>query len=343
MKAYFNQLSGLLERKLDCFYLITGEEPLQLMEAGDLIRTAAKKQAYEQRHLFFVDNSFDWRNVERQADNLSLFSQRRIIDIRLTSAKLNAKGNDFFKRLFEAPPSDVLFIVQASKVDGRTAWVKKASEKAVWIQVYPKNYGETKSWLVERMLRNKLNAEDGVVDIIAQRSEGNLLSAAQEIEKLRLTYENKTIGLEQAEQIIGDCAHYSTYELADAAICGETERALRILNSLQSEAAPEQLILWSLANNLRTVLKMEYRISLGESPSTVISTVWKSKQAIFRKALQRKIGSRWLKMLYACYNADLAIKGQFIEDSREQLRQLVLTICSVPVLNAELNNETIRL
>ena len=338
MKAYFNQLSGLLEKKLGNFYLISGEEPLQLMEAGNIIRAAAKKQAYEQRHLFFVDSGFDWKSVEKQADNLSLFSQRRIIDIRLTGTKLTAKGNDFFKRIFQDPPPDVLFIVQASKVDGRLVWVKRVSEKGVWIQVYIKNYSETKSWLIERMLRNKLNAEDGVVDIIAQRSEGNLLSAAQEIEKLKLNYENKTISLQQAEQVIGDSAHYSVYELADAAVCGNAERALRILNSLQSEAAPEQLILWSLANNIRTLIKMEYRIATGESLSVVINAVWKSKQATFRKALQRKLRSRWLAMLYACYNTDLAIKGQSLEDSRQQLRRLVLIICAVPVLEEKLNS-----
>ena len=135
MKTYFNQLGGLLEKNLGCFYLISGEEPLQLMEAGDLIRSAAKKHAYEQRHLFFVDSGFDWQSVAQQADNLSLFSQRRVIDIRLGGSKLTGKGNDFFKRVLETPPPDVLFIVQASKVDGRSAWVKRVNEKAVWIQV----------------------------------------------------------------------------------------------------------------------------------------------------------------------------------------------------------------
>ena len=338
MKAYFNQLGGLLEKKLHGFYLISGEEPLQLMEAGDLIRATAKKQAYEQRHLYFVDSGFDWHSIEQQADNLSLFSQRRIIDIRITSAKLNTKGNDFFKRILLDLPSDVLFIVQASKVDGRAAWVKLATEKGVWIQVYTKNYNDTTSWLIERMLRNNLSAEDGVVDLIAQRSEGNLLSAAQEIEKLKLSYKDKTIGLKQAEQIIGDSAHYSAFELADAAVCGNAERALRILNSLQASSAPEQLILWSLANNIRTLIKMEYRISVGESPSVVLNTVWKSKQPIFRKALQRKLRSRWLAMLYACYNADLAIKGQALEESWQQLHRLILTICAIPTLNAKLND-----
>ena len=338
MKTYFNQLSGLLEKKLDSFYLISGEEPLQMMEAADLIRAAAKAHTYEQRHLFFVDSGFDWQSVAQQANNLSLFAQQQVIDIRLINTKLNAKGNDFLKRVLETPPPDVMFILQASKVDGRSAWVKRVSEKAVWIQVYPKNASETKSWLMERMLRNNLNAEDGVVDIIAQRAEGNLLSAAQEIEKLKLNYENKTISLQQAEQVIGNSAHYSVYELADAAICGNAERALRIFNSLQSEAAPEQLILWSLAHNIRTLIKMEYRIATGESLSVVINAVWRSKQATFRKALQRKLKSRWLAMLYACYNADLAIKGQSLEDSWQQLHRLVLTICGLQVLEEKLNN-----
>ena len=338
MKVYFNQLSGLLERKLDFFYLISGEEPLQLMEANDLIRATAKKQGFEQRHLFFVDSGFDWHSIEQQTDNLSLFAQRRIIDIRLAGSKANTKANDLFKRILQHPPTDVLFIVQAAKVDGRSAWVKLVTEKTVWIQVYAKNYNETKRWLIERMLRNKLHAEDGVIDIIAQRSEGNLLSAAQEIEKLKLNYENKTVSLKQAEQIIGGSAHYSAFELADAAVCGDTQRALRILNSLHDESAPEQLILWSLANNIRTLIRMEYKLSVGESAATVMNTVWKSKQPVFRKALQRKLRSRWLMMLYACYHADLAIKGQAMEESWQQLHQLVLTICALPTLKTELKS-----
>ena len=334
MKAYFNQLRGLLEKKLEFFYLISGEEPLQLMEAGDLIRAAAKKRGFEQRQLYFVDSSFDWSNVEQQADNLSLFAQQRIIDIRLMNSKLNSQANTFFKRILQTPPPDILFIVQATKVDGRAAWVKQITEKAVWLQVYAKNHSETKSWLIERMLRNNLNAEDGVVDLIAQRAEGNLMAAAQEIDKLKLGYENKTISLQQAEQIIGDSAHYSAFALADATVCGDTNRALKILNSLRIEAAPEQLILWALANNIRTLLKMEYQLSIGESLAAVINTVWKSKQPVFRKALQRKLRSRWLMMLYTCYEADLAIKGQSLEESWQQLHRLILTICALPVLKA---------
>ena len=338
MKVYFNQLRGLLEKKLDFFYLVSGEEPLQLMEAGDLIRAIANKHGYNQRQMYFVDSGFDWHTVALQADNLSLFAQRLIIDIRLTNAKPDTKATNFLKRVLQTPPPDVLFIVQAPKVDGRSALLKKISEKAVWVQVYSKSHSETKSWLLERMLRNNINAEDGVVDLIAERAEGNLLAAAQEIEKLKLSYQDKTISLEQAAQTIGDSAHYRAFELADAAVCGNTTRALRILNSLRSEATAEQLILWCLANNIRTLLKMEYRLAAGESLAVVMNTVWKNKQPVFRRALQRKLKSRWLMMLYTCYETDLAIKGQSLEESWQQLHCLVLTICAVPVLNAKLKS-----
>ena len=338
MKLYFNQLPASLEKKLSFFYLISGEEPLQMMEAGDFIRTRARMQGYQQRELFFVDNKFDWGALENSARSLSLFTQQRMLEIRLLTTKLPTKGTAFFKAVLAEPPPDLLILVQAAKVDGRTAWVKSVAEQAVWVQVYQKNYNETKSWVTERLLRNGLNAAEGVVEVIAQRSEGNMLAAAQEIEKLKLVSEDQTISLEQAERIVGDSAHYSVYELADAAISGEKARALRIFNSLRSESAAEQLILWALTANLRQLINMEYRLASGDSEAAVMKTIWKSKQVVFRKALARDLRRQWWALLYACLDVDKTIKGQGLEECWNSLQSLVLRIVGLPSLTAQAIN-----
>lgn len=335
MKVYFNQLPASLEQKFGSFYLISGEEPLQLMEAGDLIRSKAKAHGFEQRELFFVDSGFDWSTLESSARSLSLFSERRILDIRLLGGKLTKRGTTFFKAMLADPPPDLLIIVQAIKVDARTAWVKSVSEQGVWVQVYQKNYSEIKNWVTERLLRSRLNAAEGVVEIIAERSEGNMLAAAQEIEKLTLISEDQHISLEQAEHAIGDSAHYSVYELADATVSGETKRAVRIFNSLRSEATAEQLVLWALTASIRQLIKMEYRLASGESEATVMKMVWKSKQAVFRKALARGLRGRWWALLYICQDVDKAIKGQGLEDCWNSLQSLVLKISGVKPLMAK--------
>ena len=340
MKLYFNQLPASLERKLSFFYLISGDEPLQMMEAGDFIRAQARMQGYQQRELFFVDNKFDWGALENSARSLSLFTQQRMLDIRLLTTKLTTKGTAFFKAVLAEPPPDLLILVQATKVDGRTAWVKSVAEQAVWVQIYQKSYSEIKNWVTERLLRNGLNAAEGVVEVIAQRSEGNMLAAAQEIEKLKLISEDqtKTISLEQAERTVGDSAHYSVYELADAAISGEKTRALRIFNSLRSESAAEQLILWALTANLRQLINMEYRLASGDSEAAVMKTIWKSKQVVFRKALARGLRRQWWALLYACLDVDKTIKGQGLEECWNSLQSLVLRIVGLPSLTTKAVN-----
>jgi len=324
MKAYFNQLPGLLDKGLAPFYLVSGEEPLQQMEAADKIRAKAAAQGYGHREFFFIEPDFDWSRLAAAAGNLSLFAERRFMDIRLPGDKLPARGAEFFREVLESPPEQVLFLVQARKVDGRAAWVRRATEHGVWVQVYAKNPGELRAWLRERMARAGVAAGEGVAELIAERAEGNLLAAAQEVEKLKLLCGDDTLEADEAGRIVGDSAHYSVYDLADAAVGGDGRRAVQVLEGLRGEGAPEPLVLWALADQVRRLLLMERRLAAGDSRESVLRAVWKAKQPVYRKALARGLRHRWWGVLYACHEADRAVKGHGADDAWHELLRLVL-------------------
>lgn len=336
MKAYFNQLSSLLRKDLSNFYLITGDEPLQKMEAVDMIRNAVYKAGYSGRELFFVDKDFDWGALAMNTSNASLFGDKRFLDIRLYTDKVNAAGADFFKSILEVNDPDCLYLVQAKKVDGRSAWVKKFMNQGVCITVYPKSLSDMKSWLRERALRKGLKVDIGVVDIIAEYSEGNMLAAAQELDKIALsaTKDNHIISIEEVQEIIGNSAHYTAWNLADAVIAGEADRALRVFHGLQSEAAPMPLVLWAIADQFRQMEDITNRIQDGSSIDAVLKPVWKTRQATYRKAISRQLNSNtWNILLHSCHQVDRTSKGYGIDGDWNELLRVVMRALRLPPLN----------
>ena len=332
MKAYCNQLPRLLDQGLASFYLVSGEEPLQRMEAADLIRARARAAGYDQREFFFVTPDFDWNGLDRAAGNLSLFCERRFIDVRIAADKPPARAAAFFNGVLETPPQGVLFLVQAGKVDGRAAWVKRAAERGVWVRVYEKNLAELRSWLGERMLRRGVVAGEGVVEFLAARAEGNLLAASQEVEKLALVCGDRPVGVDDVERVIADSAHYSVYDLADAAAAGERLRAVRVLQGLRAETAPAPLVLWALADQVRRLIALERRVAEGAAIESLLRTVWRKKQPAYRKALSRGLGRRWWVLLHACHEVDKAIKGYADDDAWHELLRLTLRMTGAGAL-----------
>lgn len=327
MKAYFNELPGLLKKGLAPFYLISGEEPLQRMEATDMIHSAADRAGYHNREFFFVESNFDWNVLRLSSSNVSLFGAKRLLDIRLQTDKIGNAGAAFLKSILDSPHDDCLYLVQADKADGRLTWVKKASKEGVWVQVYQKNIRDMRAWLGERALRVGLTVEDGVINFITQYCEGNMLAAAQEIDKLGLLSKDKSriIKLRDVEQAITNSAHYTVWSLADSVVIGDADRALRILRSLKLDNAPLPLIIWALADQFRKIAAIQQRIAEGNSAESALRSVWKSRQPVFRKALARKLRPGWWsEMLHGCYQVDKAIKGHGQDESWNELLRIVM-------------------
>lgn len=247
------QLPAALKAGLAPVYLVSGDEPLLVGEAADAIRAAARAAGYTERSVFFVDRSFDWEELRGTTQSLSLFAERRLVELRLPTGKPD-KGAAQLIALAGDPPPDVMTLVLTEKLDKKAAdaaWVQAFAQRGVWVPVWPVGTAALPAWLLARAKRNGIEMESGVAELIALRVEGNLLAAAQELDKLSLLAGGATIGKALVLQSVGDSARYDVFQLAEAASAGEAVRALRILLGLRSEGVEPTLILWALVRELR--------------------------------------------------------------------------------------------
>ena len=328
MKVYFNQLAGKLKKQLAPVYLVAGEEALQKMEAADMIRHTATEQGFAERNLFFVETGFDWGSIKTSSGNLSLFSQKKLIEIIFQGEKIDKAAADFLKSFVATLSPEVLVLIRANKVDARQAWVKRISDKGVFIQVYEKNASDMYAWIRERLLKVGLKAEHQVVEMISERVSGNMLSAAQEITKLELLCAEGLVKQSDVEQSVGVSAKFSVFDLADSVCAGDTPQAIKIMRVLKMENSPLPLILWSITTQLRKLAGFEQRLAQGERVDAILKSEWSSKQKVVRQALQRKLGRRWYSFLYWCGEVDKSAKGVGKDEAWNELMKLVLRLCA---------------
>jgi DNA polymerase-3 subunit delta len=256
-----DQLAASLARGLAPFYLVSGDEPLLTGEAADLIRSAARAGGFADRTLYFVDRSFNWDELRQAAQSLSLFSERRLFELRMPTGKPD-KGAAALIEFATRPPPDVIWLVLVDKFDKKASdapWVRAIEKHGVWVPVWPVAAAALPAWLRSRARSLKVEIDPAAAQLIVERVEGNLLAAKQELDKLALLCEGGAITPELVLQSVGDNARYDVFQLAQAASAGESERALRILFGLKNEGTEPTLILWALVRELRGLMQAHER------------------------------------------------------------------------------------
>ena len=270
MKIRSDQLAGHLAARLLPAYLISGDEPLLVGEAADAIREKARREGYAEREVFFVERTFDWNSLRAAGQSLSLFATRRILEVKMPSGKAGVDGAKALVELIEHPPPDTLLLVITDQLDRDTlksAWVGAMEERAAWVQIWPVKIGELPRWIAARMARLGLKADADAAQLLAERVEGNLLAANQEIEKLALLNPGGTIDAAAVAHAVANSARYDIFQLSEAALDGDAARALRILAGLKSEGTEAPLVLWALAKELRSLWQGQMRAQTGEAAS----------------------------------------------------------------------------
>lgn len=339
MKVYANQLAAQLNKGLAPVYLISGDEPLQLAECGDAIRAAARAQGYTGREVMHVERGFDWSELSTQASTLSLFAERRILELRFATAK---PGVDGAKALTEycarAAPDDLLLITMP-KLESeatRSKWYAALDQAGVVVQVWPVEIAQLPGWIEQRMKRAGLQPGPEVVAMLAARVEGNLLAAAQEIEKLRLLHGEGRIEAEQLRAAVSDSARYDVFGLVDAALQGEAARVARILDGLRGEGEDPILVLWALAREIRALVGMAHAAHTGATVEAAMAAarVWDKRKPLVRQALARHSYPRWLMLHRRAALIDQMIKGQAAGNAWDELLQLAELMAGVRLLRA---------
>lgn len=333
MKLRPEQLAGALAKSLAPVYLISGDEPLQLSESLDAVREAARAGGFANRELFYADAGFDWSRLLEASGSFSLFGERRVLDLRLP-AKPDKEGGAVLESYAKRIPEDVLLVVTLPKLsasDQKAAWFQALEAKGVFVQVWPLTGQALIAWLDKRMASKKMLADRSGLAILAARLEGNLLAAAQEIEKLNILYGPVRVSDDMIRKAVADSARYDVYDLAEAAMLGQATRSQRVLAGLRGEGIASPVALWALARDVRLLCGIKASMDAGEGLESAFAKqkerVWDKRKASLASAAQRLSRDEAHRALLGCARADRMIKGQENGDPWDALLDVCLGLC----------------
>ena len=256
MQLRSEQLAAHLQKPLAPLYFVHGDEPLLVIEAGDAIRATAKRQGYVEREVIIVGANFRWDDLFAATENLSLFGDRKMIDLRVPSGKPGREGGEALQRYAGRINPDIVSLISFPELDWKqqkSAWFVALSNAAVTLECNAPPLARLPNWIAERLARQQQTAPRAALEFITAHVEGNLLAAHQEIQKLALIYPAGEISLAQIEAAVLNVARYDISDLRDAVKAKDIARAARTLEGLKAEDAPLPLVLWTLANEARNL------------------------------------------------------------------------------------------
>ncbi|MDH4553669.1 DNA polymerase III subunit delta [Pseudomonas sp. BN417] len=335
MKLNPAQLAKHLQGQLAPVYVVSGDEPLLCQEACDAIRTSVRAQDFSERQVFNAEANFDWGLLLEAGASLSLFAEKRLLEVRLPSGKPGDKGAAALLEYLARPPEDTVLLLSLPKLDGstqKTKWAKALIDgpDVQFIQVWPIEAHNLPQWIRQRLSQAGLAASQEAVDLIAARVEGNLLAAAQEIEKLKLLAEGGQVDAATVQAAVADSARFDVFGLIDAALNGEPAHTLRTLEGLRGEGVEPPVILWALARELRLLASLAQQYSQGVPLEKAFAAarppVWDKRRPLVSRALQRHPASRWNQLLLDAQRIDAQIKGQAAGDPWNGLARLALLL-----------------
>jgi len=307
LKLTFDTLRKHLSGEPARAYLVTGDEALLVGEAADAIRAAAKRAGFEEREVFFIERVADWEAVRASTNNLSLFGSRKLIEIRLPSGKPGTGGANAIGELLAAASPDNIYLMLTGKLDrdqSNAAWVKAFEAAGAWLPIWPVEVAALPQWLRARAAAAGVELDDTAVQFIVDRTEGNLLAAQQELEKLKLTSPDGKVDLATVQASLGDSARFDVFQLGDAALAGDVTRALRILAGLRSEGVEPVPVLWSLAREIHN--------TWGTTQNQGFSArSWQRQSPALDIARRRAARLPYARLAARLSRADRMIKGQF--------------------------------
>ena len=339
MKISGDNLASQLTRGLGSIYLVSGDEPLLVNEAADAIRARARKDGFVERDLHVIERGFDWDGLLAESRAMSLFAQRKIIEIRMTNPTPGDKGGEAIIELATQPSPDNLVLVITGKLDGRTQnskWVSAIDKHGLLVQIWPIELQRLPAWIRERLSRHKLNADAAAAALLAERVEGNLLAAHQEVEKLALLLPAGPLTAETVLEAVADSARYDVLQVGEAAMRGQTSRALRIVEGLRGEGIDATLVLWAVNKDLQWLARAQYLMSNGQSADSAMNAiyVWRPRQPAMKQALSRLSAADIRGLILDAERVDRSIKGALRCNPWIELEALVARLSGVKLSRA---------
>lgn len=288
------QLDSALARGLRSLYTIHGDEPLLAQEAGDAIRAAARKAGFTERKVYSVSGAhFDWSGLLGASQAMSLFAEHQLIEIRIPNGKPGKDGSEALQRYCESLSDDVLTIIHLPRLDRQqqqSGWFGALDGAGVTIRVEPVERRALPQWLAQRLAAQGQRVADGdagaqTLAFFADRVEGNLLAAHQELQKLALLYPQGVLSFEQVESAVLNVARYDVFKLGEAVLAGQTARVLRMLDGLRAEGEAPVLVHWTLAEDIRALKRVKDAAAQGKPMPLALreARVWGAKERLFER------------------------------------------------------------
>ena len=328
MKISSRQLEGHLRKGLAPLYGVHGAEALLALEAADRIREAARKDGCTQREVFFAEPGVDWNRLTSSAANLSLFAAKRLVELRIPTGKPGAEGGKAIEKWCANPPGDAITLVVLPQLEWqqkKAQWFEALERSGVLVEAKPVSRDELPGWLAERFARQQQRATVETLEWLADRVEGNLLAARQEVEKLELLLPAGEITLDSIRDAVTDVSRFDRDTLLEAIHAGDVARISRVAASLQAEGEPAPLLLWTLAEELRLMMAL----AAGQRPRRYMPA---DRMAAAQRTARRHDADSFQRELLRAHRIDRMIKGVETGDPWSGVVDLALGLAGKPVL-----------
>ncbi|GGK07345.1 DNA polymerase III subunit delta [Luteimonas terricola] len=337
------QLAGGLSRgPLAPVYLVAGGEPLRVLECADAIRAAAREQGYAEREVFEVEGrDIDWDGLEASLRAPSLFAARRLIEVRLPTSKPGKQGGEVIAGYCAQPPADVCLLVTGGEWSKRHGgkWSEAIAATGSIAVAWPIKPHELEGWLEARLRKRGVRADRDAVRLLVERVEGNLLAAAQEIDKLALLAGDDILDVARMQALVADAARYDVFRLVDSALNGQGTQAVRMLAGLRAEGQAVPALMGMVVMELQRTAALARVKARGGNLGAEFKAqrIWDAKEAAYRRALERHPVARWERFVAVAGEVDRVAKGRGAGDEWLLLERLLLAVAdvrAVPLLAA---------
>ncbi len=328
------QLAAHLERELRPLYVLYGDEPLLVLEAADAIRARARGAGYSEREVLTVLPQFDWGQLLAAGGNLSLFGDKKLIDLRIPTGKPGKEGGAALQQWCQHLSPDNLLLVTLPELDWReekAAWFTALANAGVAVKLNAPPLAELPGWIAGRLRRQQQSADPDSLKFIAERVEGNLLAAHQEIQKLALLYPAGKLSDAQVRDAVLNVARYDIDGLREALLAGDVGRLARTLDGLMQEGEAPPLVLWAMSEEIRSLTAIRAGLDSGRPLDLLLkeAKVWGARQNAVKRAVQRLDSGALEAALRHAGRIDALIKGIGQGNLWEECLRLGLRICNL--------------
>lgn len=329
MQITSEELQRHLASGLKPLYVVHGDALLLAVEAADSIRAAGRAAGYSERETFIAEQHFKWSELRNSAQSLSLFAERKIVDLRIPSGKPGAEGGQALQDYVANMRTDILTLISLPKLDWsaqKSQWFTSLEQHGVVVSADDVPRNGLPRWISARLKRQQQGADEATLEFLADRCEGNMLAAFQEIQKLALLFPAGDLSFEQVKEAVMDVARYDIFKLSEAMLSGNVARFARILDGLRAEGTATVLVLWAVSEDIRTVGKVLQAVQRGSNTGSAMRDlrVRRDRQPLIEHAVRRVKFPLVERALQQAARLDKTIKGLRQGDVWDELLQLGL-------------------